>query len=772
MKNIGYKAVKPVINLLKPALKSTLMREFSRMKPRVSETEQQVLEIGDVGVEGEIYEGNVDWKEYLSRDKNDLTAEEQAFIDGPVEELCRMVDDYEVFDSAEQDISPQVWDFILKNKFLGMIIPKEYGGLEFSAKAHSEVVHKLGSRSFTAAISVMVPNSLGPAELILHYGTQEQKDHWLPRLAAGKEIPCFGLTEPNVGSDATSIETTGTVKLDDDGKPYLHIENLNKRYITLAPVATIIGLAVNVKDPDNILGKGEEPGITVALVKRDTPGLKIGNRHKGMEVPFQNGPIRCEDGGIKVSVEDSVVGGAEGVGKGWPMLVTLLSVGRGISLPSLSVSGMKTALRVSSAYGRVRKQFGMPVGEFEGVKKVIGEMAGLTYLSEATRVSTLRTIDSGMIPSVATAMVKYHLTEHLRKAINDGMDILGGKAVMYGPQNMLQRAYKSIPIAITVEGANLMGRNFMIFGQGSVRAHPYLLDEIAATDNPDKAAGENELWDLLINKHIPNLLDNTAVASSLGRKKPVNSVEGYKEQIKRLSAAFNVCANLSVITIGEALKAKENLGARMGDMMSYLYMATCALEQFERDGSPEEDRPLVDWACQWSLEKAEAALAEFIPNYEAFYNEMGEGLKAKGKSIPPVIRLLNTAIRAQSTLPKGQRLSKPSDKLALDAANVAMTPGEARDRLTSGLFLEQNAKGNDPVATLEEAFKHVLETDHLESRVRKAVKAGVLESHDLKGAVEAGVISSEEAGKLEKTQELVSKVVNVDDFGPEEFKPK
>ncbi|MCB9995687.1 MAG: acyl-CoA dehydrogenase [Rhodospirillales bacterium] len=762
MKSAAYKIVKPVINATAPLFKGKLLKTFQAMSPRISETEKQVLEIGDVGIEGDIYAGKIDWQALYAREKHRLSDEEKAFLEGPVEELCRMIDDYEVYEGKEQDIPQKAWDFIRENKFLGMIIPKQYGGLEFSALGHSMVIHKLASRNFTAAINVMVPNSLGPAELILHYGTEEQKEHWLPLLAEGKEIPCFGLTEPNVGSDATAIETTGTVKKDDDGKPYLHIDNVNKRYITLAPIATLIGLAVNVKDPDRILSDNPEPGITVALVKRDTPGLEIGDRHQAMRVPFQNGPIRCAEEGIKVPVEDFVVGGAKNVGKGWPMLVTLLSVGRGISLPSVSLAGMKMALRITGAYGRVRKQFGLPVGEFEGVKKHLGEMAGLTYIAEATRVATLRTIDDKKIPSVATAMVKYHLTENMRRTVTDAMDILGGKAVMHGPQNLIQRMYTTIPIGITVEGANIMTRNFMIFGQGSVRAHPYLLDEVAATENPNAKEGANQLWDLLMNKHIPNLLENADKAKYLGRKKPGNSIEGYKQQIERLSAAFNVAANISVTTIGAALKSKENLGARMGDVMSYLYMATCALEKFEDDGRPEADRPLVDWSCQWALEKAESALDEFIPNYKDY-------TAAAAKKVP-LLRIVDMAKFLQkTTLPAGKKLSKPSDALTLKAADIILTPGEARDRLTEGVF-HPAGEENNPINVLEKAFAQVIKTDPIEKTIRKAVKKGDLDSFDPAAAAKAGVISAEDAAALEKTNELVAKVVNVDHFTPAHFK--
>ncbi len=759
MKSLAYQTVKPLISLSKPYAKAHLLRTFKAMSPRISETERQVLEIGDVGIEGEIYKGTIDWKGLFARDKHELSAEEQAFLDGPVEELCRMIDNYALYNSEEQDVPEEVWNFIKENKFLGLEIPKEYGGLGFSALAHSRIIEKISSRSFSAAINVMVPNSLGPAALILHYGTEAQKERWLRKLASGELLPCFALTEENAGSDATNIESRGEIRMGEDGKPYIEVTRLSKRYSTLAPIADLPGIALDIHDPDNLLGQGTHPGTTVVLVEKDTPGMVKGNRHKPAGVPFQNGTIKLGEGGMKLSIEDNVVGGIDGVGKGWPMLVELLSVGRGISLTSVSTAAMKMSTRIASAYGRVRKQFGMPVGEFKGVKKVIGEMAGLTYISEATKISTLRTIDSGKIPSVATAIVKYHLTEHMRECVINGMDILGGKAVMQGRQNLLADLYQALPIGITVEGANIMTRNFMIFGQGSVRAHPYILDEIAAAENENKTEAANQLWNLLMNQHIPNILENADKAKRMGRNAPEQSIDGYKQQIERLSAAFNLAANTSVITIGGALKKEETLGARMGDVMSYLYMAVAALEKFEADGRPQADQPLVDWSCQWALEKAEEALAEFIPNYRDY-------LQGVARKQPMMGRIDLARFLEKNVLPKGRMLGKPTDKLTFEAAEIVMTPNADRDRLTDNVFLPDETEADSPVMAVEKAFGHVVETDPLERMIRKAVKSGELASPDLDGAVSAGIINAADAERIRTSRKLTADVVRVDEFPP------
>lgn len=726
------------------------------MSPRISQTESQILEIGDTGVEGEIYAGKIDWQALESRGLTPLREEEQAFLDGPVEELCRMAGEYETFESEEQDIPPAAWDFIREKGFLGMIIPKEYGGLEFSALAHAQVIQKLASRNFTAAISVMVPNSLGPAELILHYGTDGQKQHWLPRLAKGEEIPCFGLTEPAAGSDATGITARAIVEKDERGAPVLHIENLDKRYITLAPVATLIGLAVSVEDPDDILGLGKKPGITVALVPRDTPGLEIGNRHRPMDLPFQNGPVRCAPEGIRIPVDEGVVGGRAGVGKGWPMLVTLLSAGRGISLPTVSVAAMKSSLRTVSAYTGVRRQFGQPLSAFEGVGMAVGEIAGLTYLSEAVRLSTLRTIDGGAIPSVATAMVKYHLTETMRKVVNNAMDILGGKAVMNGPRNLVQRLYRSVPVAITVEGANIMTRNLMIFGQGGVRAHPWLLEEMEAAKGDDMEEAAEHLWDLVVGHHIPEVLANMEKARTLGKKTPDSSLEGCRLQLERLCAAFNVAANLCVATVGGKLKYKESLSARMGDAMSNLYMAVCVLEKFANDGSREEDRPFAEWACAVTLHRAETALAEFIPNYAEF-------LRAESKK-NPMLRTVDLARLLEKTVfPKGRRLAPPTDSRTLALARAVSAPGELRDRLTAGLYDPGDEPGN-PAATLEKAFQATARAREAERKRAEALRAGTLApSETLADAVAKGILTDGEAADIKQAEDLAAAVIAVDD---------
>lgn len=434
-------------------------------KPLVSKTERIAIESGTVGFEGSLVNGKPDWDALAAIPDGTLTEEEQAFLDGPCEEFCAMVSDWEMSQSEEQDMPQEVWDFARKNGFFGLVIPKEYGGKGFSALAHSAVVMKLASRSFAAAVNVMVPNSLGPGELISHYGTQEQKDKYLPRLASGEDIPCFGLTEPEAGSDATNLRTKGVVKMGENGEPVIHIANLDKRYITLAPVATLLGIAFDLQDPDNLLGKGENPGITLSLVSRDTKGLEVGNRLRPMDVPFNNGTIK---GDITIPV-DSIIGGEERAGDGWRMLMEALSIGRSISLPSVSTAAVKLSSYVTGAYARVRQQFGLSVGKFEGLEEPLARIAGLSYLSDATRILTARMVDAGELPTIPSAIAKYHLTENMRTAITDSMDVLAGKGVISGPNNPINQSYVGLPIAITVEGANIMTRNMMIFGQGGMR---------------------------------------------------------------------------------------------------------------------------------------------------------------------------------------------------------------------------------------------------------------------------------------------------------------
>lgn len=730
-----------------------LLRIFEAMKPRLSDTEREALTVGDVGLEGEIYKGNIDWVSLFNRKSTELTAEEQAFLDGPVEELCRMVDDSALYASKEQDLPPETWDFIKKKGFLGMIIPKEYGGLGFSALAHSQVVGKLASRSFTPAINVMVPNSLGPAELLLHYGTPAQKKKYLPKLASGELLPCFALTRPRAGSDATGEQDIAIVKRDEAGNPYIHVESLEKRYITLGPIADVVGIAVDLKDPDNILRMGTELGITDLLVDADHPGLVKGTRHHPADVPFMNGPIRAEKGGLKLSIEDNVIGGIEGVGNGWPMLVKQLSIGRGISLPAVAVANMKKVVRIAGAYGAVRKQFKRSIGSMEGPKRIIGEMAGMTYLTEAMRLSTLRDIDGGKVPSVATAIGKLYATEHMSTAINNTVDLLGGAAVQTGPKNLVFRAFQAEIIAKTVEGANVMGLHFLVPGQGLIRPHPQILREIEASELPDRAQAAAELSRLVVREHVPNVLGNALKAFAASWKKPEKSFDGYKQQVERLSSVFNVMANASILTIGGDLKKKQNLGRRMGEVLSYLYMTACTLEKFERDGRLEEDRPLMEWACEWALNKAETAAYDFMPNYKAYLSNRSF-LQSK---------VLPTLLKA-TVLPFGRRLSAPLDDLAYAAADVVQKPGAGRDRLTGDVFIDKDPES--PMGVLERAFDAAIRVQPLEKNIETAVrKKQIAGGPDvIENALKAGIITQDDVDLMEKATHLAARVEQVDEF--------
>jgi acyl-CoA dehydrogenase len=700
----------------------------------VSETERIALEAGTVGFEGSLLNGKPDWKALAEIPDGFLTEEEQEFLDGPVEELCGMIDDWNIFQSEEQDMPPEAWDFAKKNGFLGLVIPKEYGGKGFSALAHSAVVHKLSSRSFVAGVNVMVPNSLGPGELIHRYGTQAQQDKYLPRLASGEEIPCFGLTESEAGSDATGIKTRGIVKRGEDGEPYIHIDNLEKRYITLAPIATLLGIAFQLEDPDNILGKGEKPGITLALVPRNTEGLEVGNRLRPMDLPFNNGTIR---GDIKIPVS-AVIGEENGVGQGWRMLMEALSIGRSISLPTASSAAMKVMTYIASAYLQTRKQFNTAIKDFDGLEEPMARIAGLTYLSEATRVATARMVDMGLLPTIPSAIAKYHLTENMRQVVIDTMDILGGKGVISGPGNPVNRAYQAVPVAITVEGANIMTRNMMIFGQGGMLAHKYARKVINAMEegnnyeayikNGGPMAGET-LW-AAFRASQPAFMHEGRIGDVDPQNRP------YYRHINRLSKAFQLASNVSYISQQEKLKRKERLSARLGDVLSYLYMASAALKKFEDDGCIEDDRPLLDWSVRHCLDKAEYAFDQLLKNYPN--------------------KLLGGFMRA-AIFPAYQvnaRSWKPTDKLERQVVQALLNIPLVRERLTSGIF-----KPTDPetstLAAFDDAFHKCRSANIVESRARK-------EKRDY---------TEEEMEILKAAGKARAKVIHVDEFGPDATTP-
>ncbi len=732
-----------------------LLKIFRRILPQVSQTEQEALDAGTIWWEGELFSGAPNWYKLLAYPKPKLSTEEKAFLAGPVEELCRMLDEWTITRELH-DLPPQVWQFIKTNGFFGMIIPKKYGGLGFSALAHSEVVMKISSRSGTAAVSVMVPNSLGPSELLLQYGTEEQKDHYLPRLAKGVEIPCFALTGPEAGSDAGAIPDTGIVcHGQHNGDEHVLGIRLTweKRYITLGPVATLLGLAFKLHDPDGLLGGEEDLGITLALIPTNTPGVNIGRRHFPLDAAFQNGPNSGKDVFIPL---DWVIGGRDGVGYGWRMLVNCLAVGRSISLPATSTGAAKLATRTSGAYGRVRVQFKTPIGRFEGVEEVLSRIGGNTYMMNAARVMTAGAVDLGEKPSVISAIVKYHLTERGRQAINDAMDVHGGKGICLGPSNYLGRGYQQIPVSITVEGANILTRNMIIFGQGAIRCHPYLLREISAA-NDRNAERASQHFDKALAGHVAYTLSNGArtflhgltggtLASAPGSVAP--ETQRYYSQLTRFSAAFAFLADISLLTLGGALKRKERISARLGDILSMLYLCSAALKRFEDDGRPTADLPLLHWSVQDALYRMQHAFEGLLNNFPG---------KAATASL---LRFM--------VFPLGTAFSPPSDKVSHEVAKLMLSAGEARDRLTEGIFIPDSA--DEPLNVLEQALQCAEVCDAVEAKLRAAVKTGRIPAEGeekISAALKQRVITSNELELMAGMKSLRRRVIMVDDFPPD-----
>src|SRR5690349_19814731 len=685
--------------LRKALITRRFMKAYLKLLPPMSQTEREALEAGTVWWDGELFTGAPKWNKLLSAKPPELSAEEQAFVDGPCEELCKMLDDWDIT-HKRGDMPPQVWDYLKSKGFFAMIIPKKYGGLEFSAYAHSCVLTKIGSRSVTASSTVAVPNSLGPAELLNHYGTEEQKNYYLPRLAKGEEIPCFALTGPRAGSDAASLPDTGIVcKGQWQGKEIVGIRlNFSERYITLAAIATVVGLAFRLFDPDKLLGEGTDRGITCALIPRGTAGITIGRRHFPLNIPFQNGPIQGKDVFVPL---DFIIGGPKMIGQGWRMLVEQLSVGRCISLPSNATGGAKAATWASGAYGRIRRQFNMPVGRFEGVEAVLARMAGLTYTIDAARSVTAGAIDGGEKPSVPSAMLKYHVTEMGRQVANDAMDVHGGKGICLGPHNYLARGYESVPITITVEGANLLTRNLIIFGQGAVRCHPFVLREMSAARDPDRARGVDE-FDRSLFAHfgftISNAVRSLVMALTHARftRAPVSGPIGrYYQHIVRFSASFAFTVDVAMLTLGGYLKKKESLSARLGDVLSAMYLASMVLKHHENQGRQEADLPLVEWACRNLLYKAQEQLHSFLRNFP-------------NRFIAAFMRLF--------IFPRGQTYHAPSDPLSHELVEQILHPTITRDRLTNGVY--RTVEPNNPLGLLHEALVLSETAEPLEKRIR------------------------------------------------------
>jgi acyl-CoA dehydrogenase len=697
------------------------------------------LEAGDVWWEGELFSGNPDWRKLLAFAPARLSAEESAFLSGPVDELCGLLDDWRI--NAEwRDLPVHVWACLRRHKFFGMIIPREYGGLGFSAFAHSEVVKRISTRSVAAAVTVMVPSSLGPGELLLRFGTEAQKRHYLPRLADGREIPCLALTSAEAGSDASAMVDRGIVCYGEhEGRRVLGMRlTWSKRYITLAPVATLLGLAFKLFDPDRLLGGEEALGITLALVPTDTPGVQIGRRHWAALQVFQNGPTSGNDVFLPLQ---AVIGGRAMVGAGWRMLMSALAAGRGVSLPALATASACLAARSTGAYARIREQFRAPVGKFEGVQERLGRIAGVAYELEAARRLTCAGLDQGHHPAIVSAIVKAHATYRMRTAVNDAMDIHGGRAIIDGPRNYLGNVYRAVPIGITVEGANDLTRNLIIFGQGAIRCHPHLLEELLALEDKDLERGRAR-FDRAVMGHVRHFFASLARAlvrswsgARLAPAPAAGSMTPYYRGLGRYAAALAFTTEIAVGTLGGALKRKESLSARLGDVLSELYLLSAVLKRHADEGAPVEDRPLVEWCCETGFSRIELALDGFIRNFQ----------------VHPLAWLLRAV-----TLPWGVRHRGPSDRTTHGAAELLMAPGGTRDRATPGVY---PGRSHEALGRLENAFVLVHEVAPLKRKARDAGHCG-----DWRGAVVTGVLTQEEAARLAEADETVGAAIAVDDF--------
>ena len=731
-----------------------LLEIYRKMLPRISQTERDALEAGTVWWDGELFSGHPDWQTLLRLPPPTLTDEEQAFLDGPTDELCRMLDDWEIT-HVLADLTEKTWEFVKRKGFFALIIPKKYGGLEFSPLAVAQVLQKVASRSGTAASILGVPNSLGPAELLLHYGTEEQRERWLPGLSNGDEVPCFALTSPRVGSDATAITDTGIVcRGEYEGEEIIGILlNWDKRYITLAPIATVIGLAFKLYDPDHLIGDLDEYGITAALIPATLPGIEIGRRHFPINIPFQNGPIRGKDVFVPL---DSIIGGQKMAGLGWRMLVQQLSVGRSIALPSNALGGALAAVYATGAYARIRRQFGLPIGKFHGVGEALARMAGTVYTMTAASRVTCAALNAGEKPSVPSAILKYHLTEMSRDIALDAMDVHGGKAIMLGPKNYLARNYQIAPIGITVEGANILTRSLIIYGQGAIRCHPFVLPEIEAASNEDQARGLED-FDRLLFSHIGYFMSNAArsfvqalTQSRLTDVPVTGPTRRFYQQINRFSAAFALASDAAMLTLGGELKRQELLSARLGDVLSYLYMSSMVLKHYRDQGEPVDDLPLVEWSCRTLLYQAQEQLHSLLRNFPN--------------------RLVAFFLRIM-IFPRGRTFSAPADELGRKIVDKIVNPTPTRNRLASCAYL--TAEPTNHLAMLQEVLEMADDIKPLERRVFDARRRGEVTSEDTPGQIDEaerlGVLTSEEAQTIRDFDARVMEITGVDDFDASEL---
>jgi acyl-CoA dehydrogenase len=743
-----------IVDFRREFLTAKLFDVYKTMVPAISDTEREALEAGTVSWDGELFTGQPDWTRLMSAPAPRLSDAEQAFLDGPVEEVCTMIDDWQVCHELG-DLPPEVWEFLKREKFFAMIIPIEYGGLGFSAVANAAVLCKLVSRSVVLASTVAVPNSLGPAELLVHYGTKDQKERWLPALATGEEVPCFALTGPRAGSDASAIPDTGVVcKGMWEGEEVIGIRlNWDKRYITLAPIATVLGLAFKLYDPDHLIGEEDEYGITAALIPTHLDGIEIGRRHLPLHTPFQNGPTQGKDVFVPL---DAIIGGVERAGQGWRMLMEQLAAGRGISLPSEAQGTSQAAVYATGAYGRIRKQFGLPIARFEGVEEVLGRMAGRTYIINAGVGGTVSAIASGESPAVPSAIMKYHCTEYGRMVGNDAMDIQGGKAIISGPGNYLAQVYDSIPISITVEGANILTRSLIIFGQGAIRCHPFVLKEMQAARNPDYEEGLRD-FDNLLFRHIGNTISNAARAFVMActharfTDVPVSGpTRRYYQHINRYSSAFALASDTAMLVLGGDLKRREKLSARLGDVFSNIYLASMVLKHFEDQGAPEDDLPLVEWSCRTLLYQAQEQLHGLLRNFPN--------------------RLVAVLLRG-CIFPRGRTYFAPADSLGRDIVELLIHPTSTRERLSAGIF--KTHTGDNALAKLQSALEAVDRNSEASRRLKEALRNDVIQAANELEAIDAaeaaGVLTTEEAQNLRDQDAQVMELIHVDDFAPGAF---
>ncbi len=742
------------ILLLYPPLRSNLLTRHlvawlkrKKLMPKISDTEKTALRAGTLWIDGELFSGKPDFDAIFANPYPQLSDEEQAFLENEVNTVCAMTDDHRVF--QERDLPPEVWHYLKVHRFFGMIIPKEYGGLGFSALGHSAVVQKLASRSQVLAITAMVPNSIGPAELILQHGTEYQKTYYLPRLADGRELPCFALTEPLVGSDATSINATGLVFRDADGTSRIRL-NFEKRYITLGAVATLLGLAFVLKDPEHLLGSDEDLGITFALVPNTLDGVDQGYRHDPLGVPFINSAIYGKDVILDI---DMIVGAEKGIGKGWQMLMESLSVGRGISLPSTSSGGMKLTAHVAGAYTVIREQFGLSISQFEGIQQELGKIAAMTYMMDAARIFTIGAIDRGEKPAVINAVMKYHSTERFRDVINAGMDVLGGAGIILGERNLLGNAYMGAPIGITVEGANIMTRTLIQFGQGVIRCHPYAYDEIIALEN-----GDLEAFDRLFFSHIGFTLRNlvrmkllTLTRGHLHRSKKRPLIARYERKLAWSSASFAFMTDTVMGLYGGGFKQKEMLSARFGDVLSWMYLLTATLKRFEAEGEKAEDRVYVEFIGNYALSQIQNA-------YSGIYANIGSGV------INAFFKYL-----AGFSLRINPFASGPSDRLYRALAQKLTGDNNSRHVLTEGIYLPEDEA--ESLSAIDRCFESVLATRGIITKIKDAVHAKTLHKGPslYEDALANQIIDDDEYDRLRRVQQMREAVVQVDTYKVDDY---